>query len=432
MKNKQDIQDNRDNNFQQAEKRLRELSGYLNSMIAAIEDIIFELDGNLVFCNVWVRDESLLFMPKSQFLGKTVQEVFGDQAGLFVQTAEKAIHEGTEISIEYQHLDPSVNKWYRAKAVPVEKNEDPGEYRMVLIVQDITERVKYLEDLKAEKTKLEWYNSLYDFSAELGKIASWEYDVEKETTVGTQQLYQIVGRDPEKESDKNTAFMFLDDTDKLRLADGIAAAIQEKKPYDLEMRIRTVNKIWKWVRSIGMPIIENGKTTKIRGLMMDVTDQVTQRLALNEVRDQLARSNHLLDFSQQLSATGGWEYNHQTGETYWTRQVYAIYEVPEDFDIADPEKYLAFFSKSDQTMIQEKMGTCIQKQAEYVFEAQATVGNGRTKWVRVMGAPVVKGNNVTAIRGAVMDITQEKEDADRLLKAKEAAEEAAKAKTSFL
>src|SRR5690606_9428015 len=134
---------------------------------------------------------------------------------------------------------------------------------------------------------------------------------------------------PEAESEKSTAFMYLDDADKVKLADGITAAIQEKKPYDLEMSLTTVDGTRKWIRSIGMPIVENRKTTKIRGLMMDLTDQVTQRLALNEVRDQLARSNHLLDFSQQLSATGGWEYNHHTGASYWTKQVYAIYEVSE-------------------------------------------------------------------------------------------------------
>jgi len=432
MTNKQDVRSKRNSNGQLADKRLRELSGYLHSMIAAIEDIIFELDGNLVFRNVWVRDEALLFMPKSHFIGKTIQEAFGDQAELFVQTVEKSMTEGTEVSVEYQHLDPAIHKWYRAKAVPVEKSDDLGEYRLALIVQDITDRVKYLEELKTEKTKLEWYNSLYDFSAELGKIASWEYDVEKETTVGTQQLYEIVGRNPEEESGKDAAFMFLNDADKTKLAEGINAAIEEKKPYDLEMSLTTVNGKQKWVRTIGMPIVEKGKTTKIRGLMMDITDQVTQRMALNEVRDALARSNYLLDFSQQLSATGGWEFNQQTGKTYWTKQVYAIYEVAEDFDVADAEKYLAFFSEPDRKMIQEKMRACIEKQVDYVFEAQATVGGGRTKWIRVMGAPVSKGDTVIAIRGAVMDITQEKEDANRLLKAKEAAEEAAKAKTTFL
>ncbi len=432
MARKQANQQRPGTQLRQTEKRLRELSGYLQAMITAIEDIIFELDGNFVFHNVWVRDESLLFMPKSNFLGKTIQEAFGNQADLFRQPVEKAMREGGEASIEYQHIDPSVNKWYRAKAVPVEKSEDPSEYRIALIVQDITDRVKYLEDLKEEKAKLEWYNALYDFSAELGKIASWEYDIKKETTVGTAQLYLIVERDPEDESDKNAAFMFLNDADKSKLATGIQEAIETGRPYDLELSITTARGTRKWIRTIGMPIIENGVTTKIRGLMMDVTDQVKQRLALREVRDELARSNQLLDFSQQLSATGGWEYIHRTGKTYWTKQVYAIYEVSDDFDVSDSAKYLSFFSDPDRKMIQEHMARCYEQRVDYEFEAQATLADGRIKWVRVLGTPVIEGGEVIAMRGAVMDITKEKEDANRLLKAKEAAEEATKARTTFL
>ncbi|MFB2119057.1 ATP-binding protein [Parapedobacter sp. 2B3] len=432
MAHKQTNQQRPDTQLRQTEKRLRELSGYLHAMIAAIEDIIFELDGNLVFRNVWVRDESLLFMPRAQFLGQTIQEVFGDQADLFRGPVEKAMREGKEAAIEYQHIDASVNKWYRAKAVPVEKSEDPSEYRLALIVQDITDRVRYLAELKEEKAKLEWYNALYDFSAELGKIASWEYDIKKETTVGTKQLYLIVERDPEDESDKDAAFMFLDDADKLKLASGIQRAVETDKPYDLELSITTARGNRKWIRTIGMPITENGETTKIRGLMMDVTDQVKQRLAIREIRDELARSNQLLDFSQHLSATGGWEYSHQTGKTYWTKQVYAIYEVPHDFDVSDSKKYLSFFSVADQKMIQETMSRCLNQRIDYEFEAQATLSKGHKKWVRVLGAPVVNDEQVIAMRGAVMDITKEKEDADRLLKAKEAAEEAAKAKTAFL
>src|SRR5690606_11046311 len=168
------------------------------------------------------------------------------------------------------------------------------------------------------------------------------------------------------------------------------------------------------------------------GVMMDVTDQVKQRLALREIRDELARSNQLLDFSQQLSATGGWEYNHQTGKTYWTNQVYAIYEVPDDFNVSDSNEYLSFFSESDQRMIQEQMIKCFEHRVDYEFEAQATLASGRTKWVRVLGAPVIEDGQVTAMRGAVMDITSEKESANSLLRAKEAAEEAAKAKPAFL
>lgn len=418
--------------LQQAEKRQRELSAYLHSMISVIEDIIFELDGNQVFRNVWIKDESLLFMPKAQLLGKTIQEVFGEQAPLFSRPVEEAILTGKETAIEYRHIDPAVDRWYRAKAVPVEKSDDPEEYRLALIIQDITERVKYLEALQQEKEKLAWYNSLYDFSNSLGKIASWEYDVATKQIIGTKQLYLIVERDPEDVSAEQAAYEFLDDPSKERLQQGIQQAIEQKTPYDVELGMVTPKGNRKWVRSIGMPVIDEGTVTKVRGVMMDITEQVEQQRALKNTQDELARNNQLLDFSQQLSATGGWEYNLVTGATYWTQQVYAIYEVAEDFDVSNAEKYLSFFSEEDQGKIQECMQKCVEQQTEYVFEVQARVSKHRRKWVRVFGVPILDGGRVVALRGAVMDITQEKEDAAKLLRAKEMAEHAAKAKADFL
>src|SRR5690606_5887232 len=73
-----------------------------HSVIAAIEDITFELGGPHVFRNVWVRYESLLFMSKSNFPGKTVQWANRPrgirQSGAVVSKAvEKAISEGTRL-----------------------------------------------------------------------------------------------------------------------------------------------------------------------------------------------------------------------------------------------------------------------------------------------------------------------------------------------
>src|SRR5690606_39578587 len=65
-----------------------------------IEDIIFEIDGNQVFKNVWISDESLLFMPKEHFLGKTIADAFGiELAPLFTKpvarrSAERRVGEG--------------------------------------------------------------------------------------------------------------------------------------------------------------------------------------------------------------------------------------------------------------------------------------------------------------------------------------------------
>ena len=417
--------------LQRSETRQRELSTYLQSMISVIEDIIFELDGNQVFRNVWVRDESLLFMPKNELLGKSIQQVFGDRAPMFQKPVEEAIRTGKEGVVEYRHMDPAMDRWYRAKAVAVEANDDPKAFRLALIVQEITERVRYLDELKREKEKLEWYNKLYDFSSELGKIAGWEYDVGTGETRGTDQLYLIVDRAPEPVSDEESAYAFLDMPERDTLEKHIKQAVKARKPYDIKMPISTATGKKKWVRVIGIPIVEEGRVTKIRGILMDITEQVAQRNAVESIQQELARSNQLLDFSQQISNTGGWELDLATGQAFWTKQVYALYGVPEDFDVSNPEKYLSFFSAEDQRLIRDSMQNCRDHRLPYVLEVQANIGN-QNKWLRVSGVPVVEGERVIAMRGAVMDITPEKQAAMNLVQAKELAEQAAKAKADFL
>lgn len=671
--------------LKEAEKRQRELSTYLHSLITFIEDIIFEIDGNQVFRNVWVRDEALLFMPKEEFMGKTIGEVFGEVAPQFTEPVEEAIQTGEETEFNYRHIDPSVDKWYRTKVVPVEKNPDPKEYRLAIIIQDITARTKYVEELKKEKEKLEWYNALYDLSSELGKLGAWDYDVETGMTVGTRQMYLIGEIDPDFEMDRETMFSFFNEESRKKLQQYMNEAIEHKEPYDDEFVIttgkgnkkwirsvgvpvvenkqvvklrgiimditehkeltlhletllkaidyavleidgnyryvdiwaynermlqrpkerflgktvlevagksgkplmekidkviqtdtiqemearhfdRTVNKwfrlrfaplhkdadpancrvacvvqditvqkenesalkaireqleqsnrllddsqalsktggwennlltgeiFWtrqhykifglppeqvkkmsykdlfeyvleedlpiienafqnavqkktsfdatfrivtpdsqtKWVRSIGYPVIENGDVVMMRGTIMDVTEQKKNEQALIRVKEELEKSNQLLDIGEELSSTGGWEYNLQTGEIFWTRQMYRIYELPEGHDVSDFEKNLAFFPKEYKNKLQDQIQMCVEEKKPYVLELELNTYRKKKKWVRAFGVPVVKEGEVVMLKGALMDITKEKEDALQLVKAKEQAEEASKAKSNFL
>lgn len=45
------------------ESKLREQATHLQSLITSLEDIVFEIDANQLFKNVWVSDDALLFMP---------------------------------------------------------------------------------------------------------------------------------------------------------------------------------------------------------------------------------------------------------------------------------------------------------------------------------------------------------------------------------
>src|ERR1700743_2853905 len=92
-----------------------ELAAHLQSLITSLEDIVFEIDGNHVFKNVWVQDESMLFMPKKAFLGKKVGDVMGPMAALFTGALNEVMETGETREIVYQHLDPTVEQWFKVK-----------------------------------------------------------------------------------------------------------------------------------------------------------------------------------------------------------------------------------------------------------------------------------------------------------------------------
>lgn len=111
---------------------------HLTSLITALEDIIFELDGNQVFKKVWVKDESILFMPSKNFLGKRVIDVMGHMAKETSHIINEVIHTGQSREMVYKHIDPSIDEWYRLRIKPVSLSEKLEDSVLVLSVQNVT------------------------------------------------------------------------------------------------------------------------------------------------------------------------------------------------------------------------------------------------------------------------------------------------------
>jgi len=165
---------------------------------------------------------------------------------------------------------------------------------------------------------------------------------------------------------------------------------------------------------------------------MDITAQKENELALISIKEELEKSNLLLDIGEKLSNTGGWEYDLQSDEIYWTRQMHTIYEVEGDLPAMDLESNLAFFSDPDRKKAKAAIRKCIEEKQPYVLELEILPDSKKKKWVRIFGVPVIKNGEVIMVRGAMMDITKEKENSLELERAKNEAEKAASAKSDFL
>lgn len=418
-----------------ADTRQEELNNHLQSLITSLEDIILEIDGNMVFRNVWVKDEDLLFMPREKFIGKPLPEVFGDQAPFFVKHIRKVIRTGKTTEFEYKHLNPAIDKWYKAKVTPINKAPRPGEYKMAIIIQDITERTKYIEALKTEKEKLERTNLLFDFSEELSKIGGWENDIKTGKIFWTKQTHTILEVSPEtlgKMSHKQLLDL-MEERGAGIIKKSSVEAVKKKRPYDAIAQITTPKGNIKWIRSIGVPIIRDNKVVTIRGAVLDITQQKEIELALQQTKEKLERSNLLLDASQELSKTGGWENNIETGEIFWTKQHHDIMGIsPEEVKAMSFQNLFDRVHAEDRHIIENAFKKSIREKITYDTTFRIVTPAGEEKWVRSIGSPVLKNGKVYMLRGSIMDITRKKENEMALIRAKNAAENAAKAKTDFL
>ena len=72
-----------------AQKALRESTARLQALVNSIDQIAFEFDVEGMFLDIWTKNESLLFLPRAQLLGRKVSDVVGEELG----------------AVSYTHLD---------------------------------------------------------------------------------------------------------------------------------------------------------------------------------------------------------------------------------------------------------------------------------------------------------------------------------------
>lgn len=146
----------------------------LHAIITSLDDIIFEISDRYVFLNVWVSDESNLFLPREDFIGKRITEVFGKEFGApFEDAIDKVIGSRKPISLQYPGIKDNVARYFNAKINLI--NTHPSKENLVtMIISDITEQTCSENALKESINKTEEYSKLFDMTIDFACIAGFD------------------------------------------------------------------------------------------------------------------------------------------------------------------------------------------------------------------------------------------------------------------
>lgn len=146
---------------------------------------------------------------------------------------------------------------------------------------------------------------------------------------------------------------------------------------------------------------------KLEDKMLEMENEVSER---KKAIDALQRSQELLQATQTLSKLGGWEYDLDTQETYWTDEMYRLHDLDKD---CAPEElaYLSMAGYPDESkaLLQQYIEDLATNGNPYNLETWYTTKRGRKIFIRASAEAKWEDGRIRRIMGTFQDITESKE-----------------------
>lgn len=196
------------------------------------------------------------------------------------------------------------------------------------------------------------------------------------------------------------------------------ARASSAESFGIEYRVRRADGHYVWMLDRGGVLTGDDDKKAIMGVMFDMTDLREAEERLRDVVDAAG------EYIWEVDALGRYTYVSDRAREVLGR-------TPEEMVGREP---FDFLPDDDQAAIRQKSGVLQDSKRSFRgFEHRMIRADGRVIWISVNGVASFDANgNFAGYRGAGMDITARKEAEQALIREKEAANAAVRAKSQFL
>jgi PAS domain S-box-containing protein len=214
--------------------------------------------------------------------------------------------------------------------------------------------------------------------------------------------------------------------DRQAVLDAVDACVERGEKYEIEHRCIWPDGSVRWMLERGDVVRDAaGRPLHMLGVVQDVTPRKLAELALRESRGRLEEA-------QRIARIGNWEANLATGELHWSAQIYHIFGYDPASFTPSVEAFYAAVHPDDMDKLraseQRARATGVHDVVHRIVRP-----DGEVRWVREL-AELQLGADGAPLRlaGTVQDVTALKQTELELIRAKEEAERASRAKSEFL
>lgn len=253
---------------------------------------------------------------------------------------------------------------------------------------------------------------LLDTASRLAVVGAWEADVATNRLVWSDMTKSIleVPSDYEPDLERVASYFNEGESRDTRMA-CFHKALEDGTPYDITVQVTTAKGKQKWIRSIGLPELEDGKVVRIHGSFQDITEM---KLA----QEEIVKSNERFLKVSEATNDAIWDFDVSNNVLWWGKGFWTLFGYDPDEFRPTVDKLIGLIHADDRgrvaSRIQEYMtdGISVNWHEEYRF----LKSDGNYAYV-IDRAIFIRDQHGVVIRvvGAMTDISYMKEYEESLL-----------------
>jgi PAS domain S-box-containing protein len=150
--------------------------------------------------------------------------------------------------------------------------------------------------------------------------------------------------------------------------------------------------------------------------IMGITLTALNITAMKQAEIIIQQQKQLLDTTGAIAHIGGWELDITNGKIRWTKEIYHIYDVPEDTDLSAITGEFQFFHPDHRPIIQAASARLLTEGTPFDLELKFITATNKYLWVRTAGRCERGADGATKqLYGILQDITFMKEAQEEIL-----------------